>query len=223
MEIPAKGVIVTHRNTLLLCPALVLALAPAAHADSMYTSASAFAAATTGDTAISFTAPSPTTYVNVGATYTDLGTGTKFTVGSGTIDVTGKNYYGSGTYSSDFLVGASDGFNSANTLTIKPPAGDSAFGFDIGGLFAAATFGITLSDGSTFSMSVPASYGTSFFGFTAPGAITSLSFSTPAHETFVITDAVVGQIATPEPSSVILLASVLVLGIGLIRRKWAEV
>ena len=191
---------------LLILSAVLVTLAPSAHADSVYTSASAFAAATTGDTSIAFTAPSTTSFNNVGLTYTDGGTGTKFTLGSGSIDVTGKDYYGPGTYSSDFIVGAVDAYAVANSLTITLPSGDNAIGFDIGGLFAAATFDVTLSDGFTYAMNVPASFNTAFFGFTAPGGITSLTFTTPANETFVITDAVVGK-TVPEPSSLLLLTA----------------
>jgi len=176
-----------------------------AKADTVFTSASDFAAATTGDTAITFTAPSPTGFTNVGATYTDAGTGTTFTVASGTIDVTGMNFYGAGTYSSDFLVGASDGFGGPNTLTITLPSGDNAFGFDIGGVFGGATLNVVLSDGSIFPITVPASFNTTFFGFTAPAGLTALSFSTSAFETFAITDAVIGSTATPEPDTILLL------------------
>jgi hypothetical protein len=145
--------------------------------------------------------------LNVGSTYTDPGTGTSFTIGSSGIDVTGKNFYGPSTFSEDFLVGDATAFSVANTLTIQLPGGDNAFGFDIGGIFAAAVFSGTLSDGTHFSMNVPASFNTTFYGFTG---ISSLSFGTNANETFAITDAVVGHAtnaAVPEPATLTLLGT----------------
>ncbi len=193
--------------------AAIFANAPQVRASSMlYTTASSFAAATTGDTSITFTAPGPTGYTNVGSLYTDAGTGTQFSIAAGTMVVSGMNDYESccgGAYSSDFLVGAYGGSLSANTVTIELPTGDSAFGFDIGGigLLGANVFNVTLSNGSVFAISAPAPFNTAFFGFTAPGGISSLSFGTPANESFVITDAVVGGVApVPEPATLTLTA-----------------
>jgi hypothetical protein len=199
--------------------ASVFAYAPEARAAALYTTPGAFAAATTGDVAIDFSAPSSTSFTSVGPTYTDLATGTSFTIGSSGIDVTGKDWYGPGTYSKDFLVGDAVAFGVANSLTIHLGAGENAFGFDIGGLFAATTFSVTLSDGTIFAIDVPASFDTTFFGFTAPGGISSLSFHTSPGETFAITDAVVGT-AVPEPASMVLLGSGLV-GMFVRRRRQA--
>ena len=206
----------------LLLTVLLFALSSSVYAtDILYTSAAAFGAATMGGTTITFTAPSSTTYAYFNPSYTDGGTGTVYSIAVGGIDLTGKDYYGTGTYSADFLVGSSDGFGFANQLTITPPAGYSAIGLDIGGLFNAATFTVTLSDGATFAISVPASYGTSFFGFSSTSGISSISFPTPSSETFVITDTTIAHLPTsvPEPGTFVMLGTGLVGLANVLRRK----
>lgn len=191
----------------LLLLAILCPIATLRASDVLYTSASAFGAATHGDHLITFTAPSSTGFTDY-TTYTDPVTGTGFTIATPTVNVTGKDFYGTGTYPEDFLVESTTAIAVANLLTVTPPGGDSAIAFDIGSFFDPGSFLVTLSDGTTYTISAPGFSSLGFFGFTSTSGISSISFATAAGQSFAIGDATIGQASSvPEPASAALFVS----------------
>ncbi|HEV2416574.1 MAG TPA: hypothetical protein VGX94_02110 [Terriglobia bacterium] len=208
----------------LLLLAIFCSIATLRASDMLYTSASAFDAATHGDQLVTFAAPSSTTFTSYSPTYTDPVTGTGFTIAAGAINVTGKDYYGTGTYPEDFLIEASNAIAVTNLLTVTPPAGDSAIAFDIGSFFSPGSFLVTLSDGTAYTISAPGFSNLGFFGFTSTSGISSISFATAINQSFVMGDATIGQAgATPEPASVVLFVSgaMLLLLMGFFHKRSA--
>lgn len=185
-------------------------------ADTLVTSLSAFDAATFNASTITFTATCSTCFTNY-STYTDSATGTTFSLQTPDVNVTGADYYSPGvTYPADFLIESSAAFAVDNVLTVTPPAGYSAIGFNIGS-FSGSTFGVTLSDGTTYDITPPSIGSLGFFGFLSPDGISSISLSIPAGDTFVIDEAVIADVV-PEPSFSIPMAGIL-LGLAFLSRK----
>jgi hypothetical protein len=206
------------KRTIFLLPALTFLFStPILRGDVLYTDLASFEAATTNDTTITFTAPSPTGFTDY-SSYTDAGTGTVFSIATPYVNVTGADYYSPDDYPMDFLVESSTADAVANTLTVTPPAGVSAIGFEIGSL-AGSTFQVTLSDGSTFDITPPAFNGLGFFGFSSGTDITSLTLDTPVNDSFVIDEAILAD-TTPEPSSTLLAVTALAALAALYGRRW---
>jgi hypothetical protein len=194
-----------NRLKLIVSIFAMLSLASILHAsDVLYTSAAAFSAVTTGSESITFTATCSTCFTDY-TSYTDAATGTVFSIATPFINLTGKDFYGTGTYPEDFLIESSTAFAVANLLTVTPPGGFSAISFDLGS-FNGGPFLVTLSDGTTFTISPPGFGALSFFGFTSTSGISSISFATPANDTFVIDQASIADV-TPEPAPLMLLAT----------------
>jgi PEP-CTERM motif len=203
----------------LVMSVLVLFLsASAVQADTLYTSASAFDAATANTTTINFTASCSTCFTDY-TSYTDPGTGTAFSIATPYVNLTGSDFYGAGVYPADFLVESSTAGAVANLLTVTPPSGYNAIGFNIGS-FHGSTFVVTLSDGTIFDITPPEFNGLGFFGFTSSSDIGSISLATPAGDTFVIDQAVLANTGvTPEPASIVLFGTGLLALAGLSRRR----
>jgi hypothetical protein len=148
----------------------------------------------------------------------DPGTGTVFFIATPFVNLTGADYYGIGVYPADFLVQSTTASAVASVLSVTPPSGFTAIGFNLGS-FNGGPFVATLSDGSMFTITPPAFNGPSFFGFTNTSPISSFGLSIPQDDTFVIDQAVLAD-ATPEPTPVALLATALAT-LALIRRRSA--
>ena len=172
----------------------------------LYTSESAFDAATTGLTTVDFNGiASSDSFVSYGTGPLSL-SGVSFT-GNGSMFVIDPGFYGYSYSNGGFLT--SD-YSSPDIITATLPGGGfTAVGTDFGSLFSGgATFTITLSTGDTFTVSTSGSieFGTlGFVGFTSSTPITSITFSMPdtpnynALDNFQFGTAV----AVPEPTSVV--------------------
>jgi hypothetical protein len=215
-RLPTKGKnAMSNKATLILATLVLFLSASLMRADVLYTSAAAFNAATSNPTTIDFTASCPTCFTDY-ATYTDAGTGTSFSIATPFINLTGMDFYGAGTYPADFLVESTTATAVANVLTVTPPGGFSAIGFNIGS-FNGSTFVATLSDGAVFDITPPSYDGLGFFGFSSSGGISSISLAIPSGDTFVIDQAVLAD--APEPTPLVLFATALLLFGALSRRR----
>jgi PEP-CTERM motif len=200
--------------------------ATAAHADTVYTSSAAYAAATG--------APSTTINFNgIAASNSFVGesnpftlSGSVFTFSPGALGfVVGQTYYGTSYAGGGFL---SVDYNSpTDSLTVTLPS-ITALSFNYGGLLGTTTpFGIKLSDGFTTTLSTADSIvGTStldFAGFTSTSPLTSITFTLPDTPDYNALDnlsfASAKVAGTPEPSTLALLSTGLLGLAGLVRRK----
>jgi hypothetical protein len=203
---------------------ILAASALAAHADTIFTSVSAFDAASSGLTTVTFDGIAPAGgFANEGTSF-NIG-GASFS-SSTYFNVNDAAYYpdtypGSGipTYNSGgYLLSA------AGVLTISF-APSTAVSIDAGGLFGPVSIPITLSDGLTTTLVAPDSItGTGaldFIGFTSSTPITSITLDFPAGPNDDAVDNVsYGTAVTPEPSTFVFLGTGLLGLAGAARRKF---
>jgi hypothetical protein len=167
----------------------------------VYTSAAAFAAATTGPSTIGFDGIIVPPAMFAGFPSLSLG-GATFSDGDPAVDVnvTAAGFYGpSITYPADFLVDAGN-TDPANTLNITFASGQAAVGLDFGALFSSVTSTLTASTGTAVTDTATASAGsTEFVGFVSTTPITSLSL-TVTGDSYVLEDVVLAS-PVPEPTT----------------------
>jgi hypothetical protein len=167
-----------------------------------FTSASAFAAATSNPITIGFNGilPAGTSFLPfnplnlVGISFSATGPGV-------VVNLTTATFYSPNNYPSDFIVdSANTGVN--NTLLISFPAPVFALALDYGGLgFTGTGSGtFTLSNGHVFTQPVLPTVGnTAFLGFVSTDPITSLQF-VANDDSWVVTGLITAS-PVPEPSS----------------------
>jgi hypothetical protein len=180
-----------------------------AKALTVFTSAPAFDAATTGLTSVNFQAVTigQDGYVDYatgpGGGYTDPATGTNFNfptvpAADGDIDITEQDYYSPDDFPEDFIVAAANtaeylGANEVITL----PSPVTAFGMDISNYGETSTV-YTLSNGDSVTNANPPGFGNvAFFGVTDSTPFSSITI--PGYETIVLD--VSYETAVPLPSS----------------------
>ncbi len=161
-----------------------------------YTSASAFALATSNITTIGFNgilsgglsseAFSPLSLYGI----TFL-TPTPTT----TVNVTASDYAAPATYSADYIVNSA--IPSANTLVISLPKPTYALGINYGGLSGTGMNTITLSNGHVLTQALTAATGkTQFAGFVSVDPITSLTLTT-SNDSWVVSNLLIGSPLAP--------------------------
>jgi hypothetical protein len=208
-----------NRLPIMIVAALVLAPLQS-RADTVYSSASAFTAATSGTTTITFNGiAAPGTYVNETSPVTF--SGATFTSSSDLFVIDpayyGFPYTGGGFLSADYL--------NPDVLTVALPAGTTAVGFDYGGLFGpTGSFLVALSDGFSTTLSSTgstASGNLDFAGFTSSTDLTSITLTLPDSPGYNALDNFVYGSASPvpEPATLGLMLTGLVGAAGVIRRR----
>jgi hypothetical protein len=196
-------------------------LSVAAHADTVYTSQAAFLAANPGVTTVNFDGIAPPTgFVNEGYNFS-LG-GATF-ASSDYINLNDSSYYTPPYNDGGYLLSTST-TPEVLTITFAP---SSAVGLSLGGLFGPASVQVTLSDGTTTGFSptdsVTGTGSLDFLGFTTATSISSIELDFASGANYSAFDNVsfgtTPVAVTPEPSSLLLLATGLVAaGAGMRRR-----
>lgn len=201
--------------------ALLLAASFAAQADTFYTSASAWNAAVTGITDVTFEGiADPNSFVPYAGTTTV--NGVTFST-DGALFVIGDNFYGFGVAT---MSGQGPGTTNTDNLTVALPSGTTAVGLDF--FVDPGTITLTLGDGSTDSITAADTPSELFIGATTSSPITSLEISEPfslaaaslSVDKFSYATAL--PTAAPEPRTTILLGGMLaVIGFAFRRRRRA--
>lgn len=191
--------------------ACTLSITAHGYADTVYTNASAYAAATAGSTAttINFNGiASPNSFVGEPSSFTL--SGATFTA-VGTPFVIDPGYYGFPYTGGGFLT--VDYNTPTDSVTVTLPSSNE-LSFNYGGLFGAAgPFTVTLSDGfsETFSSAGSTASGSlDFLGIVTSSPITSVTFTLPDTPQYNALDNIsygTLAVATPEPSSLLFLAT----------------
>lgn len=203
---------------------LVLAVSGLASAGTVtYTNQSAFSAATSGLTTLTFDGIAPAnSFVSYGTGPLVL-SGVSIT-GNGSMFVIDQGYYGSA-YSGGGYLNSDYAANGVNELTFVLPGPTTAVGFNYGGLFGGpVTFDVTLDAMGPFSFTTSQSIAGSsldFLGITSTTAFSTVVVDMPDGSLYNAVDNFQfgSSTATPEPASFMLLG-VGVLAIGKrIRRK----
>ncbi|MBV9308669.1 MAG: hypothetical protein JOZ45_21155 [Acidobacteriaceae bacterium] len=188
-----------------LGPLSVLLLAPLLNGSTIdFTSAAAYAAATTSSFAVSFN-----DILSPGTSFENFNplvlSGTSFsTPDAGTfVNVTTATFYAPNNYRADFIVNSTNS-SSSNTLVISLPS-TYALALDFGGLGfnGASTATITLSNGHVFTAaSLPTVGSTEFVGFVSTDALTSLTLVT-TNDSWVVQDFTTSS-PVPEPATLVM-------------------
>ncbi len=201
--------------------ALSVALAPtASRADTVYSSLSAYNAATTGSTTINFNGiAAADSFVFENSPFTL--SGATFT-SSSNLFIIDPGYYSSSYAGGGFL---STDYSNPDTLVISLPS-VTAVGLDFGGLLGSSgPFSVTLSDGfhTTLSTNDSIAGGSlAFAGFTSSTDLTSITLSLPdSPEYNAIDNVTFGNIsATPEPGTLGLVLTGLLGAAGALRNRY---
>ena len=204
---------------------VLLAASCAAQADTVYGSAAAWTANATGITTINFEGIVPASGYQAYAGSTTVGS-VIFGIGpaspSGLLFVIGDNFYSFGVAT----VSSQDpgtGATPTNDLLITLPSPVTALALDF--IVDPGTVTITLSDGTVQLLTATGTPTYDFFGVTAPGGITSVDITEPyslAAESINLSDFSYGSEATspiPEPSSLLLVGTMLAGAAGIFRRR----
>jgi len=202
-----------------------------AYADTVYTSASSFAAATSGTTTVGF----GTTIYSGGytslATPTSSGTVGSVTVTSNTpttfVNITNDSYY-TPTYPDGNYINIAGGTSGVNDILTFVFPSSTAFSINLGGIFGSGeSFTYTLGDGTQGTF-VASGYLTSggaldFLGFTTNTAINSITISsTNGSDVAAYDNVTYGQALSPvpEPSSLAFFSTGVLGFAGVLRRRY---
>jgi hypothetical protein len=223
MEIKPRLLSSICRKGLPTLAVLSLLLVPSqSKADTIYSTLSAYNAATAGNTTITFNGiASPGSYVQQTSPFTLSGATFSSTSSLFIID---PAYYGFSYAEGGFLSGD---YQTPDVITVTLPS-VTAVGFDYGGLLGTTgSFMVTLSDGFTTTLSTTdstADGSLSFAGFTSATPLTSITLTLPDAPNYnAIDNFVYGQSGVvPEPASLALMLTGLIGAAGIVRRRFQQ-
>jgi hypothetical protein len=204
--------------------ALVLFTAAPVHAELIfYPTPTAFDAAATATTTITFSTPS-----HIGFTFNPTPPGltiggVNFNIGNALagdgLNVTGKGFYGPGTYAEDFLIPSVSPQGRVGTdLAITLPPGTTALALRYGS-FQGTTFTFKLSTGDAFTAAPVRFRELGLLGLTSSAPFTSLVIHANGSDPIVIGDLTFGPAVAPEPAGLTLLGIGLAGIAGYVRRR----